>query len=1062
VNLLSQLVKNSNPSQSPSSVSESPVLGDQSFEPDPVAIRINILLFLSFFLSTMSAVACALIQQWCYEYLKFAYPRAAPHECGRVRTFLFRGLREFQMRRFLYGTHVLLHISLFLFFWALNDFFYTVHIRVGAVTRYCLVPPLVLYAALTISPFIFSNSPYNTPLTPLLRASGILLLYGFRFTLRLLGVSCGRALEFTKRPYIRGIHFDRDQLLLRESEKQAEELEPYAMKWLFTKNDFSDKDMDTFLAGLPGYMSSHHTKRRQLNNYLTDGYILKRIKVHFMTCVTSLELSEEVIITRVWCCVKSLRLIFLIFQHSLDARRHPPDSDQSPPETVKGVQMGYIQEIIDDLNKFCDLGAENSNPMVALRASCVRALAVQGLLSQLAPGEGGATPNRSFTPSLIPLYTFFFPKDNKGIIQRLAKGERVGGEEHKSLWEALLYDGPLANLTVFATAVCSGEDAPSVGFSFCWKALDILLTQLGIARTGVSQSTLSRFNDVREDTRKYVRGEEWGFRVTPLLETLDAVARGLWLSKAFSFHPEYRSRSDLVFRKEKIWNNDLLAAFARCLPDYVAKTAPGECTEYMEGIVRDNDLWTNLQVNLWNARQSDRPTHDKLRIFDDCCTVLDVAFTALEHSSKVDWGAPEFGSLAQHFQLFTAHCFQGAFMGKPTTFRLGIIKARFCKVLLEQFRDDVDREGTIFFQPRWDIASLAKLLCSFGIGGSENAEFWESYISGGSSGAKFTAKARELMDKAMCDGPLLIFCRLGRLATMAVLLDGYRLEAKDIAKVWELLRNIIRNDQRLPLSRASGKVWAELDQLRDQVSDLCRKNSGADGHGDNLQHLLGTIDNVRNLRPTGSEGHSPNDSENAEVKGSSILVPVKPRLSVEEPRSGGSRFSFASESTVDTGGQWVTTPTSEDDFRGAISLEPMSGASIDSRTEVFADPVSNLKRNAHALSSSPAPDTDGSDSPATDVVSIMGRTIERVPSPVNITFPQIGDTGQLRDVLAKSLTRRSLASSSTQLESGSRRNAFAAPTDPTRSSPYTSSDFGDQGQSDIVPNSALDRDGSAI
>ena len=362
-----------------------------------------------------------------------------------------------------------------------------------------------------------------------------------------------------------------------------------------------------------------------------------------------------------------------------------------------------------------------------------------------------------------------------------------------------------------------------------------------------------------------------------------------------------------MFRKEKIWNSDLLAAFARCLPEYVAQMALGECMEYMEGIARDNDLWTNLQVNLWDARQSDGPTHDKFRVFDDCCTVLDVAFTALEQSSKVDWGAPEFGSLAQHFDVFIAHCFQGAFMGKHTSFRLGIIKARFCKVLLAQFRDDVDREGTMFFQPRWDIASLAKLLCSFGIGDSEGAEFWRSYISGESTGAKFTTKARELMDKAMCDGPLLIFCQIGRLATMAVLLDGSGLEAKDIAEVWELLKNILLNDQRLPLNRASSKVWAELDQLRDQVSDLFRKNSGADGN--NLQRLLGTIEDVRNLRPTGSNELRPNDGESAEAKNSSIL----------ESRRGESRFSFASGSTAVTGERWVTSPTSEDDL-GAISL----------------------------------------------------------------------------------------------------------------------------------------------
>jgi len=112
VGLLSQLVSQSSTPQPTSPAN----LDNQPFEPPPIAIRVNIVLFLSFFLSIMSAVACALIRQWCNEYMKNAYPRAAPHECGHVRTYLFQGLDQFQMRRVMYGTHVLLHISVFLFF----------------------------------------------------------------------------------------------------------------------------------------------------------------------------------------------------------------------------------------------------------------------------------------------------------------------------------------------------------------------------------------------------------------------------------------------------------------------------------------------------------------------------------------------------------------------------------------------------------------------------------------------------------------------------------------------------------------------------------------------------------------------------------------------------------------------------------------------------------------------------------------------------------------------------------------------------------------------------------
>ncbi|KAH8989444.1 hypothetical protein EDB92DRAFT_1799611, partial [Lactarius akahatsu] len=128
VDLLSQLVAESNSTQ-PSSRDPNP----QPFTPSNLAIRLNILMFLSLFLNMISVLASVLIQQWCREFMKYAYPRAAPHKRGRVRTYLYRGINQFQMRTFMYGVHVLVHISVFLFFWALSDFLYTINPTVGAV-----------------------------------------------------------------------------------------------------------------------------------------------------------------------------------------------------------------------------------------------------------------------------------------------------------------------------------------------------------------------------------------------------------------------------------------------------------------------------------------------------------------------------------------------------------------------------------------------------------------------------------------------------------------------------------------------------------------------------------------------------------------------------------------------------------------------------------------------------------------------------------------------------------------------------------------------------------------
>jgi len=785
----------------------------------------------------------------------------------------------------MYGTHVLLHISVFLFFGAISEFFYTIHTSVGAISRYCLFASMGVYLALSIFPLIFSNSPYNTPLTPLLRANGN-LLYSFWTAVWYTRRDPSKPLTFTWRPYFKGVRFNRAQLFLFEAQKQAAVLESYAMEWLLTKNDLSDDDMDKFLESLPGYISSRHTNEAQLYKYLTADYVLERIREHFLTCVISLELSEEAIISRVWCCTKSL---WLIFRRSIVSVENPSAEDKKKLQ----LQKTYIEEIISDLQSLCLM----EDPMVALRASCIRGLAVQDILTNLTQSDGAMKQIRPFLMSLIPIYTLFFPKNNEDAIQRLGEGRALNVAETNTMWKDLLSDGPLVNLTLLAENILLREDAPPSRLSFCWKTLEILLKQLGIAPMKVSLPTLNRFNAVHKSIREYAQETERGFRIAPLLDILDVVARGRRLSLAFSGHPQYHSRADVVFGKEHLRNGDLLEAFARCLPDYIAKLSLENGREFMEGIVCDDDLWTSLQVNLWNAQRSNHPTPNKLRVFEDCCTVLDVALSSLEDSTKVDCRAPEFGSLVQSFESFIAHCFHGSFMGRATNFRIGVIRVRCSKALLTQFYRDFVRDGTIFFLSQWDVASLARLFWTLGIGDGKDAEFWKSCINGGHIGSAFTTKASGMIDRAARDGPLLIFCNLVRLATTAVPLHGSGLGAKDLLMVWELLWNMIKNQQ-LPLDHASDEVWNKLGSLRAEVSHLCGKMSGIEG--DKLRSLIGMIDEARYL---GSKGRS--------GEGAS---PVNP---TEDQDHNFNQSSFSSEPAAGTGRRFSAIQTIKDNFEGA-------------------------------------------------------------------------------------------------------------------------------------------------
>jgi hypothetical protein len=816
------------------------------------AIRINIVLLLSFFLSIVSAVACALIQQWCYEYLKFAYPRAAPHERGRVRTYLFQRHSVFPMRRFMYGTHALLHTSVILFFWAIGEFFYAVNHISGLVVRYALIAAAVIYALLSISPLLTSNSPYNTPMTPLLRAAFIILRIIFRLPWWCPQWLRGKRFDLTGLQYYKDIHFDPAHLFSIEVEKQTEKLEPRAMEWLFTENDFSDSDMDKFLASLPGYISSHHTKRDLLYDYLTADHVLTRIKGHFITCATSVELSEQASIARVSSCVQALRLIFE------DSR----ERNGSSPVQGKGLpfQREYIQNIFDDFLTLCDA----EDPTMALRASCIRGLAVHGLLSHLVLS---VSEDSSHHPaSLIPLYDLFFANNNADTVR--------GPDRSKRMWKSLLHGAPLANLTMLAKAVRKREHAPPSSFSFCRKTFDVLLTQLGTIHSDASSNeptpAQSEFDDLYKGTREYVHNEEMGFRMTPLLEILKIVDRGRRLLMVFSSRPKYHSRATAVFGKEYLRNVDLLEAFAHCLPDFITIRSPEAYRDLVEKVVDHDDLWSNLQMTLWTTQKSNSSTSDKFRVFEFCCNVLDAAFQALEGSQKVDWRAPEFGSLWQHFESFITHDFQGAFMGQAASFRIGIIKARFCKVLLPRFWDDAIRKEVLSFPSQWDVAALTKLICYLDLRHEDDPEFWNSYFNGGHIGEEFTDKAVKMVDIITSDGPLSMFCRLGYLASSTISSHHSGPESKDIVlnlqKKW-------MEDRRSLFDRASDTVWDDLDRLRNQVEGLRRGvTSGSTGHIGNagnageerrlLERLLLSIDDVRTGRGTRSE--VPSHSGNAE------------------------------------------------------------------------------------------------------------------------------------------------------------------------------------------------------
>jgi hypothetical protein len=421
---------------------------------NPSAIRVNILMFLSLFFSMTSALVSTLIQQWAREYLQYSQPSAAPHKRGRVRAYLFDGLSRFQMRRLTNTVPVLLHVSVFLFFFALSDWLYSISHPVGATARYCLVGLFSVYMALSILPLIVENAPYQTALTTPLRACVSLTQVSYLALLQLL-LRSSRVNETQKGPGLfKSIHVDRSRALMKQAKKRASELDRSAMHWL--QQELDEDDMDTFLSGLPGYFHSPLTDTKIVVEGLREDGVPGRIREHFTTCVTSMQLSQDESMSRALACIKSLRLISEVAAGTI----------VRPP----GLEGDDMQAIMEYLAPLC----HTSNTSTALRASCIRSLVICGFLAPLTHMDIEELRTREFPSYLTPLYRVIRVWKTTEIAQWSQLPSISPPIDHpfpsnQEMWTDILCDGPLINLAVLANTVLSRSRDEEINLDMAWK-----------------------------------------------------------------------------------------------------------------------------------------------------------------------------------------------------------------------------------------------------------------------------------------------------------------------------------------------------------------------------------------------------------------------------------------------------------------------------------------------------------------------------------------------------------------------------------------------------------------
>ncbi|KAJ7235796.1 hypothetical protein C8J57DRAFT_1377409 [Mycena rebaudengoi] len=136
-----------------------------SFVPSNASVICNTLWFISLGRSLSAALIATLLEQWARDFLHRANMWSAPVTRARIYSYMYYGIKRFDMCTVVEVIPLLLHSSLILFFGGLVAFLLPVNKVLMIVSAIILGLVVMVYAGLTILPLIYLDCPYHTPLS---------------------------------------------------------------------------------------------------------------------------------------------------------------------------------------------------------------------------------------------------------------------------------------------------------------------------------------------------------------------------------------------------------------------------------------------------------------------------------------------------------------------------------------------------------------------------------------------------------------------------------------------------------------------------------------------------------------------------------------------------------------------------------------------------------------------------------------------------------------------------------------------------------------------------------
>ena len=253
-----------------SNISSSLPTSPPPFSPPTYAVWVNSLWFLSLAISITCALLATLIQQWARRYLNATQTHYDLPKRAHIHSFFAEGVEKSLLPLAVEALPTLIHISLFLFFAGLAVFLWNVNLTIFKVVLSWISVCTTVYGILTLTPILYRNSPYYTPLTLLAWPIFAVIPKVFLFLCEpfyiLVSVCCGTCSQpgrttifgsLTRRLY-RSLN-----MTAMTTEKVAlaspSTFDARALMWTFDRLD-EDHKLQRFFSGLPGFHNSRVLK----------------------------------------------------------------------------------------------------------------------------------------------------------------------------------------------------------------------------------------------------------------------------------------------------------------------------------------------------------------------------------------------------------------------------------------------------------------------------------------------------------------------------------------------------------------------------------------------------------------------------------------------------------------------------------------------------------------------------------------------------------------------------------------------------------------------------------